>query len=60
MKTHMTGREKIKKMRAHTSWPFAPRAPVEPWGPGGPGGPTIPGGPWRPAIPWSGDRAAID
>lgn len=41
-------------MRAHTSWPFGPGAPVVPWGPGGPGGPSSPAGPRTPARPWEG------
>lgn len=44
-------------MRARTTWPFGPGAPVVPWGPGGPGGPNIPAGPWMPAIPWEGEGA---
>lgn len=47
-------------MRARTTWPFGPGAPVVPWGPGGPGGPNIPAGPWTPAIPWEGEGAVTD
>lgn len=42
-------------MRARTTCPFGPGAPVVPWGPGGPAGPSSPAGPWTPAIPCGGD-----